>query len=72
MAETEAEHRANLDIADVVLDTYPYNRATTTMETLWMCVTKAGQQFATRNSYTMMMNAGITEGIAWTNEVYVE
>jgi predicted O-linked N-acetylglucosamine transferase (SPINDLY family) len=75
MAETEAEHRANLDIADVVLDTYPYNGATTTMETLWMCipmVTKVGQQFAARNSYTMMMNAGITEGIAWTDAEYVE
>ena len=68
-------HRANLGIADVVLDTYPYNGATTTMETLWMCipmVTWVGQQFAARNSYTMMMNAGITEGIAWSDEEYVE
>jgi predicted O-linked N-acetylglucosamine transferase (SPINDLY family) len=71
----ESIHRANLGIADVVLDTYPYNGATTTMETLWMCipmVTKVGQQFAARNSYTMMMNAGVTEGIAWTNEEYVD
>ncbi|NEN89893.1 MAG: O-linked N-acetylglucosamine transferase, SPINDLY family protein [Okeania sp. SIO3H1] len=68
-------HRANLGIADVVLDTYPYNGATTTMETLWMCVpivTRVGEQFAARNSYTMMMNAGITEGIAWSDEEYVE
>ena len=71
----EETHRANLQIADVVLDTYPYNGATTTMETLWMCipmVTRVGQQFAARNSYTMMMNAGITEGIAWSDEEYVE
>lgn len=71
----EETHRANLQIADVVLDTYPYNGATTTMETLWMCipmVTRVGQQFAARNSYTMMMNAGITEGIAWTDEEYLE
>jgi predicted O-linked N-acetylglucosamine transferase (SPINDLY family) len=71
----EAVHRANLSIADIVLDTYPYNGATTTMETLWMCiplVTRVGEQFAARNSYTMMMNAGITEGIAWTDEEYVE
>jgi len=75
LAGSEAEHRANLGIADVVLDTYPYNGATTTMETLWMCVpivTRVGQQFAARNSYTMMMNAGISEGIAWTDEEYVE
>jgi predicted O-linked N-acetylglucosamine transferase (SPINDLY family) len=71
----EAIHRANLGIADVVLDTYPYNGATTTLETLWMCVplvTRVGEQFAARNSYTMMMNAGIKEGIAWTDEEYVE
>lgn len=72
---SEAEHRANLGIADVILDTYPYNGATTTIETLWMgvpIVTRVGQQFAARNSYTMMMNAGISEGIAWTDEEYVE
>ncbi|MBD1890573.1 O-linked N-acetylglucosamine transferase, SPINDLY family protein [Coleofasciculus sp. FACHB-SPT9] len=71
----EATHRANLGIADVVLDTYPYNGATTTLETLWMgipLVTRVGQQFAARNSYTMMMNVGVTEGIAWTDEEYVE
>ncbi|MBD2326300.1 O-linked N-acetylglucosamine transferase, SPINDLY family protein [Alkalinema sp. FACHB-956] len=74
-AASEAVHRANLRIADVVLDTYPYNGATTTLETLWMevpIVTWVGQQFAARNSYTMMMNAGITEGIAWSAEEYVE
>ena len=72
---SEAGHRANLGIADIVLDTYPFNGATTTMETLWMClplVTRVGEQFAARNSYTMMMNAGITEGIAWTDEEYLE
>ena len=62
-------------IADVVLDTYPYNGATTTLETLWMAipmVTKVGQQFASRNSYTMMVNAGLTEGIAWSDEEYLD
>ncbi|MGL5509244.1 MAG: O-linked N-acetylglucosamine transferase, SPINDLY family protein, partial [Microcoleaceae cyanobacterium] len=75
MSLTEEIHRANIAIADIVLDTYPYNGATTTMETLWMgipIVTKVGQQFAARNSYTMMVNAGITEGIAWTDEEYIE
>ncbi|MGK7900166.1 MAG: O-linked N-acetylglucosamine transferase, SPINDLY family protein [Hormoscilla sp.] len=75
IAPSEATHRGNLGVADVVLDTYPYNGATTTLETLWMCVplvTRVGEQFAARNSYTMMMNAGITEGIAWTDEEYVE
>jgi predicted O-linked N-acetylglucosamine transferase (SPINDLY family) len=72
---TEAMHRANLGIADVVLDTYPYNGATTTLEALWMgipLVTRVGEQFAARNSYTMLMNVGVTEGIAWTDEEYLE
>jgi len=72
---SEEIHRANLAIADIILDTYPYNGATTTLETLWMgipLVTRVGQQFAARNSYTMMMNVGVTEGIAWTDEEYIE
>jgi predicted O-linked N-acetylglucosamine transferase (SPINDLY family) len=75
MVGAEEEHRANLSIADVVLDTYPYNGATTTLETLWMnipIVTKVGEQFAARNSYTMLINAGINEGIAWTDSEYLE
>ncbi|MHC5720083.1 MAG: O-linked N-acetylglucosamine transferase family protein, partial [Nostoc sp.] len=75
IVHSEAVHRANLGIADIVLDTFPYNGATTTLETLWMgipLVTRVGEQFAARNSYTMMINAGITEGIAWTDEEYIE
>jgi predicted O-linked N-acetylglucosamine transferase (SPINDLY family) len=75
MTNLEEEHRANILIADVVLDTYPYNGATHTMETLWMevpLVTQVGEQFAARNSYSMMINAGITEGIAWNEDEYIE
>jgi predicted O-linked N-acetylglucosamine transferase (SPINDLY family) len=75
MDPSEEAHRANLSIADVVLDTYPYNGATTTLEALWMgipMVTRVGEQFSARNSYTFMVNANTTEGIAWTDEEYVE
>jgi predicted O-linked N-acetylglucosamine transferase (SPINDLY family) len=71
----EMTHRANLQLADVVLDTFPYNGATTTLETLWMgvpMVTKVGQAFVARNSYAFMQNVGVTEGIAHTNAEYVE
>jgi predicted O-linked N-acetylglucosamine transferase (SPINDLY family) len=71
----EATHRANLAIADIVLDTFPYNGATTTLETLWMgipMVTRVGEQFASRNSYAFMLNAGIEEGIAWSEQEYVD
>jgi predicted O-linked N-acetylglucosamine transferase (SPINDLY family) len=71
---SEYMHRANLGIADVVLDTYPYNGATTTLETIWMgipLVTKVGTTFSARNSYTFLKNAGVSNGIAWTDEEYV-
>jgi len=71
----EFEHRANLAIADVVLDTYPYNGATTTLETLWMgipLVTRVGEQFSSRNSYTLLRNVGVTAGIAHTWDDYIQ
>jgi predicted O-linked N-acetylglucosamine transferase (SPINDLY family)/predicted SAM-dependent methyltransferase len=71
---TEYIHRANLHIADVVLDTFPYNGATTTLETIWAgvpMVTKVGESFVARNSYAFLTNAGIAEGIAHNDEEYV-
>lgn len=73
--ETELTHRANLQIADIVLDTFPYNGATTTLEALWLgipLVTRVGQQFSARNSFSFMTHAGIQEGIAWSDDEYVE
>lgn len=71
----EYMHRANLQIADIALDTYPYNGATTTLEILWTgipLVTRVGEQFAARNSYTFLRNVGVEEGIAWTEEEYLD
>jgi predicted O-linked N-acetylglucosamine transferase (SPINDLY family) len=71
----EVTHRANLQLADVVLDTFPYNGATTTLETLWTgvpLVTKVGQAFVARNSYAFMQQLGVTEGIAHTDAEYVD
>jgi predicted O-linked N-acetylglucosamine transferase (SPINDLY family) len=71
----EATHRANLSIADIILDTYPYSGATTTLETLWMeipLVTWVGKQFSARNSYAFMRQVGLTAGIAHNADEYVE
>jgi predicted O-linked N-acetylglucosamine transferase (SPINDLY family) len=70
----ELTHRADLGMADIVLDTFPYNGATTTLETLWMgipMVTKVGTQFSARNSYSSIKYAGLEEGIAWSDEEYI-
>jgi predicted O-linked N-acetylglucosamine transferase (SPINDLY family) len=68
-------YRANLRIADVILDTYPFNGGTTTLDILWMgipLVTRVGQQWPSRNGYALMTNAGLSEGIAWTDEEYID
>jgi predicted O-linked N-acetylglucosamine transferase (SPINDLY family) len=73
--DVEEVYLANLSIADVVLDTYPFNGGTTTLNVLWMgipLVTRVGEQWASRNGYTLMKNAGLTEGIAWTDEEYID
>jgi predicted O-linked N-acetylglucosamine transferase (SPINDLY family) len=75
IVESEETHRANLAIADIVLDTFPYNGATTTLEALWLerpLITLVGEQFAARNSYTMLMNAGIEAGLSWSAAEYVD
>lgn len=35
-------------------------------------VTRVGEIFSARNSYTFMKNAGVSDGIAWTNEEYID
>jgi predicted O-linked N-acetylglucosamine transferase (SPINDLY family) len=75
MMENEYIHRANLQLADVALDTYPYNGATTTLEILWAgipLVTRVGSTFSSRNSYAFLKNVGVEEGISWTDEEYIE
>ena len=71
----EETHRAILTLADIVLDTYPYNGATTTLEALWLgipIVTRVGQQFSARTSYSALMNLGMTVGLAWNDAEYVD
>jgi predicted O-linked N-acetylglucosamine transferase (SPINDLY family) len=72
---SEYDHRGTLDIADIILDTYPYSGATTTLEALWVgvpLVTRVGETFSSRNSYAFLMNAGVTEGIAWSAQEYLD
>ncbi|WP_448527943.1 O-linked N-acetylglucosamine transferase family protein [Parathermosynechococcus lividus] len=67
-------HRANLYDVDVVLDTYPYVGGAMSLEALWLevpIVTKVGQQFVARHTYTFLKNVGVTDGIARSDEEYV-
>ncbi|GAB4293589.1 MAG: hypothetical protein Fur0025_29910 [Oscillatoriaceae cyanobacterium] len=72
---TEEEHRTIYSIADVFLDSYPYNGGTHNLEALWFdlpVVTKVGEQFLARMGYSFLKTLGIAEGVAWSWEEYVE
>ena len=73
-AATEEEHRVIYSWADVMLDSYPYNGCTNTLEALWFnvpVVTRTGDQFLSRMGYSFLQSLGIETGISKTWEEYV-
>jgi len=68
-------YRANFFLTNILLDNYPFNGATSTLDALWLnipLVTRVGEQFHARQGYTFLKNLGITEGIAYTDEEYIQ
>ncbi len=71
----EEKHRTIYAIADVLLDSYPFNGGTLSLETLWFdvpMVTRMGEQFFSRMGYSFLATLGIEEGIATNYEEYVK
>ncbi|MBP2548055.1 putative O-linked N-acetylglucosamine transferase (SPINDLY family) [Neorhizobium galegae] len=69
------EHLARLSLADVGLDTYPYNGHTTTSEQLWAglpVLTMKGQHFASRVSESLLNAIGVPELIAKDEADYLK
>lgn len=69
-----AEHMAAYAQADVCLDPFPFNGATTTCDALWMglpVVTLAGDRHVARASASILTALGHREWIAATPEEYV-
>lgn len=72
---TEEEHRKIYSLADVLLDSYPYNGGTHTLEALWFdlpVVTRVGVQFLSRMGYSFLQNLGINEGVATSWKEYIQ
>jgi predicted O-linked N-acetylglucosamine transferase (SPINDLY family) len=68
------EHLARLTLADLGLDTFPYNGHTTTSEQLWAglpVLTLKGSHFASRVSESLLHAVGVPELIAETEDDYV-
>ena len=60
---------------DLVLDAYPYNGHTTTMDTLWMgvpVVSLTGQPVVSRGGLSLLNNLGLSELVAHSEDEYVE
>jgi predicted O-linked N-acetylglucosamine transferase (SPINDLY family)/ADP-heptose:LPS heptosyltransferase/glycosyltransferase involved in cell wall biosynthesis len=72
---TEEEHRGLYAIADILLDSFPYNGGSHTLEALWFdlpVVTRIGEQSFSRMGCSFLSTLGITDGIARTWDEYVE
>ncbi len=71
----QAEHLARLALADLVLDTLPYNAHTTASDALWVgvpLVTCAGETFASRVAGSLLHAVGLPELIAGDLEAYYD
>jgi predicted O-linked N-acetylglucosamine transferase (SPINDLY family) len=68
-----AEHLARLKLADLFLDTLPFNAGTTASDALWAGVpvlTLSGDAFAARMAGSLLRAAGTPELIAFSAEEY--
>lgn len=66
---------ARYGVADLFLDTYPFNAGTTANDALWMglpVLTLTGRTFASRMAGALLMAAGLPELIAYSPADYVQ
>ena len=74
-AHTVAGHMERYRLADIALDTYPYNGTTTTMDALWMglpVVTRVGSSHASRVTYDLLSRIGLEHYAATSLDGYIE
>lgn len=74
LTKTEEEHRLTYLLADVVLDSYPYNGGSHNVEALWFkcpIVTLVGSQYSCRLGYSFLQTLGIASGISQNWDGYV-
>jgi len=60
---------------DIVLDSFPYNGHTTSLDALWMgvpVVSLAGQQSVSRAGWSQLSNLGLPELVAFSQEGYIQ
>ncbi len=68
-------YRAGLGLADLFLDTFPYNAGTTASDALRVglpIVTRSGQSFVSRMAGSLLRTIGASDGIVETTRDYIE
>lgn len=68
-------HLARYQVADLFLDTYPFNAGTTASESLWAglpILTLAGETFASRMAGSLLHAVDLPELVTYTIEQYIE
>lgn len=73
--ETQGQHLARLQLADLALDTFPYNSHSTGIDTLWVgvpMVTLRGAAFAGRVGESLLHAVGLSELVALSPDDYVD
>jgi predicted O-linked N-acetylglucosamine transferase (SPINDLY family) len=71
----EEDHHLFYQVADIALDTYPYNGGTHNLESLWFnlpIITLCGEQATSRMGYSFLKAVGISEGVAKNWDEYIE
>lgn len=69
------EYLLRYRLADLFLDTYPYNAGTVASDALWMglpFVTLAGESFVSRMAGSLLVNIGLSELVTYTDIEYEE
>lgn len=72
---SEEEHRQVYQVADIMLDSYPYNAGTHNLEALWFnlpVVTKSGETYLSRMGYSFLKTLSLNECITNSWEEYIE
>ncbi|MBD2182846.1 tetratricopeptide repeat protein [Planktothrix sp. FACHB-1355] len=75
LTKTEEEHRSTYKIADVLLDSYPYNGGTHNLEALSFdlpVVTRTGEQYLSRMGYSFLQALSLSSGVAKSWEEYTD
>ena len=70
-----SEYRGRLALADLFLDTYPYNAGTTASDALRVglpLITLCGQSFTSRMAGSLLTAMGLDEGIVYDITSYIE